>query len=368
MRPPEPRRVPALDVKQFASRPGQESGLPARAGGLLEVTWEPPASRRQPADQVQSAELDLAVLLTEGVVETTANSNCTARPASGSWSPPRIANVSAPDRAVGVTDIGPAKSRPSPSRRARPSRSGRSSSPPGRPRPTGWSRPSRARSAPQSRRSEAPRAVPRSARSPSSTCCGKPAPSASPPGRTTRFVFKHGPDLRQDLTVPAPLKTKSTTAFFRLATGPTGNAAVTAPASRPSRPGGCWAASTGSSRRLEARRARPIAGGKWRTELKVAPIGTETWTRPRGQRSGQRRGLEPSPRSSSTDPTRIPRPTGSGKRSPSGPGRDADADGGCVSAKLQAAVRSRPAPRPSRYRTGHDRGRDPSCRVSRARP
>ena len=42
MRPPEPRRVPALDVKQFASRPGQETGYALGPVELVEVTWEPP--------------------------------------------------------------------------------------------------------------------------------------------------------------------------------------------------------------------------------------------------------------------------------------------------------------------------------------
>ena len=47
-------------------------------------------------------------------------------------------------------------------------------------------------------------------------------------GPHTRFIFRHGPDLRKDVA-PGPIEDEVTSAFFRMATGPTGNAAVTAP-------------------------------------------------------------------------------------------------------------------------------------------
>src|SRR5207249_10333360 len=47
-------------------------------------------------------------------------------------------------------------------------------------------------------------------------------------GPHTRFVFKHGPDLRR-AEVPAPAEDENSVAFFRLATGPTGATPVNAP-------------------------------------------------------------------------------------------------------------------------------------------
>ena len=107
--PPEPRRVPALDVKQFASRPGQETGYAPRAGGTGRgYMGAARPHRRCPADRVQSAELDLAVLLTEGAVETTARIKLHGPAREWKVVAPAIATLSV-NRAVGVTDIGPAQ-------------------------------------------------------------------------------------------------------------------------------------------------------------------------------------------------------------------------------------------------------------------
>ena len=108
MRPPEPRRVPALDVKQFASRPGQETGTHSGRWNWSRLHGSRPASSALPADRVQSAELDLAVLLTEGAVETTARIKLHGPAREWKVVAPAIATLSV-NRAVGVTDIGPAQ-------------------------------------------------------------------------------------------------------------------------------------------------------------------------------------------------------------------------------------------------------------------
>src|SRR5262249_10360041 len=72
LRPPEAAGCRAWGGGKRA--PAAAPGAGPRRGRVdrVELTWEPPASAAQPADQVQSAELNLAVLLTEGTVETTA--------------------------------------------------------------------------------------------------------------------------------------------------------------------------------------------------------------------------------------------------------------------------------------------------------
>ena len=51
---------------------GNDSGFPLGPVDSLEVTWDPPASVVQPADQVQSAEIDVTAALTDGFIESTA--------------------------------------------------------------------------------------------------------------------------------------------------------------------------------------------------------------------------------------------------------------------------------------------------------
>jgi hypothetical protein len=70
-RPPEVRRLSALDIRQFTSAPGQSGGYPLGPVESLEVTWDPPA-RTAAADRVQTAEWDITVTFSETTVETIA--------------------------------------------------------------------------------------------------------------------------------------------------------------------------------------------------------------------------------------------------------------------------------------------------------
>lgn len=225
-RPPETRRVPGFDVKQLAPRPGRETGLPLGPIDSLEVTWDAPASAAaQPADQVQSAELDVTVLLAESVVETTAKIRL--RGPAGEWrllTPPN-AEVSI-DRAGG-TDVGPAQP-------ATATKSGDPNKPvwkidvPLGTSPSDWvvtavTRQPRPKS--DDPRHRGPFTV-----GPFTTASvfrqtGTVRVTAGP---NTRLTFNHSPDLRK-AEPPGPPDDDVTTAFFRLTTGPTGANPVTGP-------------------------------------------------------------------------------------------------------------------------------------------
>lgn len=224
LRPAEPRRVAALEVSQLAARPDHEAGYPLGPVDSLELTWD--SSISQPTDRVQSAELNIAVVLSEELVETTGR--IVLRGPSREWhllAPPGAeVNV---DRVAGAADGG-ASLPPAVSKPADPAK------------PV-W-------------KIEFPKGVAASdyvvtvlARQ------RRPVPDDPkhrgpfPVGPLavldvlrqtgtvrvttvahTRFIFKHGPELRRDVS-PGPPEDGVTTAFFRLTTGPTGGTPPNAP-------------------------------------------------------------------------------------------------------------------------------------------
>ncbi|QJW97604.1 hypothetical protein FTUN_5179 [Frigoriglobus tundricola] len=102
---PEPRRLVGLDVKQLAAAAGH-AGLPLGPVDSLEVTWDPPAAVAQPVEQVQSAEIDVGVSLTPDYAESTAKVRI--RGAAREWKlvAPGGADVSV-DRVAAGTETGP---------------------------------------------------------------------------------------------------------------------------------------------------------------------------------------------------------------------------------------------------------------------
>jgi hypothetical protein len=224
-RPSETRRFPGLDVKQLTPRAGQEAGLPLGPIDSLEVTWDAPATSSQPADQVQSAELDLNVLLAESLVETTAKLRF--RGPAGEWrfiTPPN-AEVGI-DRAGG-SDVGTSQaavlSKPSD-----PNKPVWKIDFPAGTSPADWVITAVTRQARP--KSDDPRHRGPFNIGPFTTLnvfrqTGTVRVTAGP---NTRLTFTHGPDLRK-AELPGPPDDEVTTAFFRLNTGPTGSMPVTGP-------------------------------------------------------------------------------------------------------------------------------------------
>ena len=97
----EVRRLTGLDVKQLAG-----TGLPLGPVDSLEVTWDPPAAVAQPADQVQSAEIDVSAVLTDGFVESTAKVKLRGPGREWKLVAPSNADVSV-DRSAAPADTGP---------------------------------------------------------------------------------------------------------------------------------------------------------------------------------------------------------------------------------------------------------------------
>ncbi len=267
-RPPEIRRVSAFDVKQLASRPGREGGHPLGPADSLEVTWDPPATAAQPADQVQSSELDVAVLLTEGVVETTAKFKL--RGPSRTWKvvAPATADLSA-DRSAIAAEAGPV--------------------PPATvTRPTDAAKPVWVIELPAGSLASdwVITAVTRQQR-PKTGDAKYGGPFSVGPfatldvlrqtgtvrvtaGPHTRFAFRHGPDMRK-AEPPEPPEDDRTVAFFRLTTGPTGTMPVNSPLfTLEARP------QEGAIRVTpNYRLTLTEAGWQIRSELKITPIRTE---------------------------------------------------------------------------------------------
>jgi hypothetical protein len=67
----EPRRIAGLDAKSLAPPPPLRDPYPLGTVESLEVAWEPTAAAPV-VDAIQTAELDAATLVTEGMIETTA--------------------------------------------------------------------------------------------------------------------------------------------------------------------------------------------------------------------------------------------------------------------------------------------------------
>jgi len=266
-RPPESRRTPALELKQLAPRAGQEAGYPLGPIDSIEITWDPPATTAQPADQVQSAELDVAVFLTEGVVETTAKIRF--RGPGREWKLVAPANADLSVAHANGSDIGPVLP-------AVVTKPGDVNKPvwkieiPAGSTASDWivtTVTRQLRPKQDDRQHRGPFSI-----GPFTTLdvlrqTGMVRVTA---GANTHFTFKHGPDLRK-AEPTGPGEDDVTTAFFRLTTGPTGTTPVNSPLFT-----------------IEARaqsgavKVKPVyrltltdAGWRIRGEVKVFPIRTE---------------------------------------------------------------------------------------------
>ncbi|AMV23088.1 hypothetical protein VT84_01660 [Gemmata sp. SH-PL17] len=261
----QPRRT-TVDVKELAAK-GSETGVALGAVESLEVSWEPPAAVAQPVDQVQNADIDVTVLLTDGFVESTAKIKVRGPAREWKLVAPASADVSV-DRVAVVSDTGPTQ-QPVVSK-------------PGDPNKPAWKieLPSGSTAA-----DWIITVVVRQAR-PKTGTTKAPASPIGPfavldvfkqtgtvnvkAGPHTRFVFKHGPDLRR-VELPIALDDDVSAALFRLTTGPTGATPVNAPLLTVE----AWPVEG-------AVRVRPVyklelteASWKVRAEIAVKPIRTE---------------------------------------------------------------------------------------------
>lgn len=266
-KPPETRRTPAVELKQLAPRAGHEAGYPLGPVDSVEVTWDPPAAAAQPADQVQSAELDVTVVLTEPFVETTAKVRFRGPAREWKLVAPATADVTA-EHASGP-DAGPTQ----------PATLGR----PGDPNKPVW----KIEFPPGSTAADwtvtvvtrMPRPRPEDAQhrgpypvGPFTTLdvlrqTGTVRVTAA---ANTHLAFKHGPDLRK-AEPPGPAEEDVTTAFFRLVTGPTGTSAVNVPLLTVEARPQLGAVKVKPTYRL----ALTDAGWRVRAEVKVFPIRTQ---------------------------------------------------------------------------------------------
>lgn len=221
---PENRRLTGVDVKQLAAQNGH-AGLPLGPVDSLEVTWDPPAAVAQPADHVQSAEFDVAVVLTEGFIESTAKIKLRGPAREWKLIAPSTADVSVERVATGMTETGPTQQ-------------------PVVTKPTDNAKIVWKLEFPLGS-TAADWTVTAVVRQPRSKSGGKPPALPVGPfsaldvmrqtgtvkvtaGPHTRFVFKHGPDLRR-ADPPGPVDEDISLAFFRLATGPTGTTPINTP-------------------------------------------------------------------------------------------------------------------------------------------
>jgi hypothetical protein len=221
---PEMRRLTGIDVKQLAPKGGQ-AGLPLGPVDSLEVTWDPPATVAQPADQVQSAEYDVGVVFTEGFVESTAKVKLRGPAREWKLVAPSNADVSV-ERIAGMTgDTGPTQqpivTKPTDNAKLIWKIE----------LPTGSTAADWTVTAVV--RQPRPKAAAKSVAIPVGPFAvldvlrqtGTVKITAAP---YTRFVFKHGPDLRR-AELPGPADDDNSVAFFRLTTGPTGTAVANTP-------------------------------------------------------------------------------------------------------------------------------------------
>lgn len=270
LRPPEVRRVPALEIAQLTATPEHEAGYPLGPVDSLELTWEPTAVSTQSAEQVQSAELNITVLLTEGVVETTAK--IALRGPAREWRlvAPPLADLSV-DRAPGTNDSGPTL-------------------PPSIARPIDHNKPVWKIDFPTGVSAadwivtvvtRQPRPKPEDVKHRGPFPVG-PFTVLDVMRQTgtvrvttvanTRLVFKHGPDLRRDV-LPGPPEEDVPTASFRLTTGPTG----TVPLNNPPALLTVQAMPLTGSLRVKPvyRLTQTDTGWRVRAELKITPVHTE---------------------------------------------------------------------------------------------
>jgi hypothetical protein len=217
--PPKPAAAvrTSVDVKQLARRPGAEAGPALGPVESVEVSWEPPAGAA-PAEQVQTADLDVTCTLTDRGAETRA----TIRPrgTAREWliAAPVTAEVTAaPAREPGA-EVGPTQPAVvgTPPDAAKPV--WKVELPAGSPA-ADWVisvRIRQDRAKPADPVAVGPLAVLGVARQ-----TGKVHVTAA---GSFRFEFQHGPDLRRG-EPPAAVDTGTSDALFRLESGPTNKTA-----------------------------------------------------------------------------------------------------------------------------------------------
>ena len=217
---PDVRRLPALDVKRLTS-------LPLGPIDQLELAWDPPATAAQPSESVRAAEFDIATVLTESLVETTARVKF--KGAAREWK--LVAPASAEVTVERVTAAGV---------EAGPVQSPGVTKPPDANKPvwkidlpvgssaadwvvTAVVRTPRAKA--DSPKHRGPFAVGPFAAVDVFRQSGTVRLSAA---ANHRFAARHGPEVRQ-AEVPGPPDDEQTVALYRFVTGPTGAAPPFAP-------------------------------------------------------------------------------------------------------------------------------------------
>lgn len=260
---PETRRLAGADVKQFAPKDGH-AGLPLGPVDSVEVTWDPPAAAAQPADQVLSAELDVAAVLTEGFIESTAKVKLRGPAHEWKLVAPVNAEVSV-ERVAGMTgETGPAL-QPTVTKPADAARPVWKVELPAGTSAADWVVTAAARQ-PRPKGGKEPLAVGPFAVLDVLRQTGTVKVSAGP---HTRFAFRHGPELRR-AEPPGPRDEENSVAFFRLATGPTGSN----PAATPRLTVEAWPAEGSVRVRPTYKLKLTEAGWHVRAEVAVRPIRT----------------------------------------------------------------------------------------------
>ncbi len=222
-RPPEMRRLAGVDVKQFVAKDGR-AGFPLGPVDSVEVTWDPPAATAQPADQVQSAELDVTAVITEGFIESTAKVKLRGPAHEWKFVAPANAEVSVERVAGMMGETGPAI-QPTVTKPAEANKPVWKVELPVGTSATDWIVTAVARQPRPKGGKSTPLPVGPFAVLDVLRQTGTVKVTAGP---HTRFTFKHGPDLRR-AEPPGPLDEDISIAFFRLTTGPTGSNVNNAP-------------------------------------------------------------------------------------------------------------------------------------------
>lgn len=222
-RPPEIRRLNAVDVRQLAATQAHGNGYPLGPIESLEIAWDPPTNNPA-ADRLLTADWDIVVQFSETTVETTAKA--TLRGTARQWrlAAPVQALLQA-ERSPAVTDLGPAL--PPTIQRAGNKPEWLIDFPSGS-APSEWIltvtvRTPRPRPEDPSYRGPyliGPLAVLNVFRQ-----TGTVRLVAGP---YTRFAVRHGPEVRRQDAPPTPDEDRST-ASFRFASGPVGSTPPTQP-------------------------------------------------------------------------------------------------------------------------------------------
>lgn len=212
---PPALRETGIDVKSFAD--GPDGGRALGAIESLEVTWDPPATAAPATDTVRTAEWDIQFHLADTTLDTTARLRLNGitrewrflAPANATVSVDRVSNANTSTSASG-SDSPPTVTKPTDASKSVWKIDFGSGS------PADWAITMETH---QTRpKSEARRSVPVGPFTALDVFrqTGSVKVAAGP---HMRFLFKHGPNLRQ-VESPTPGEDEGTVAFFRLSTGP----------------------------------------------------------------------------------------------------------------------------------------------------